>query len=149
MNGDDIVIRECYMGSLENIGFVSICARYKGKWVLCFHKHRQKWEGPGGHVEENEGPLAAAKRELFEETGAIDFDIVPAWDYQALNDDGTLHNNGRWYYVTVREFTQLPEGSEMDCIDFFNELPENFTYDRKKIIKCFNRTEKYASAFYF
>jgi len=136
------------MGSLDNIAFVSLCVKHNDKWVLCFHKGRQKWECAGGHVEENEEPLAAANRELFEETGAVDYDIVPAWDYQALNNDGSLHNNGRWYYVNVRAFAPLPDMSEMVCVDFFDEFPENFTYDRAEIFEYFKRTEKYASAFY-
>lgn len=33
-------------GSLDNIGFVCIETKYKDKWVLCFHKKRQRWGSP-------------------------------------------------------------------------------------------------------
>lgn len=132
-------------GSLDNIGFVAIQTKHKGKWVLCFHKRRQKWECPGGHVENGESPLTAAKRELYEETGAADFDIFPVWDFKALNDDGSLHNNGRTYYANIRAFEKLPSESEMEYIDFFDLIPVNVTYDREDMIKNLKLAEKYAS----
>jgi 8-oxo-dGTP diphosphatase len=135
-------------GSLEDIGFVCIESKYNGKWVLCFHSFRQSWEVPGGHVEKDEMPLAAAKRELYEETGAVDYDIIPVWDFQVFNEDGTLHNNGRTYFANIRSFEKLPECSEMEKVDFFEELPENVTYKREKMIKALERAEKLAMAHY-
>jgi 8-oxo-dGTP diphosphatase len=135
-------------GSLENIGFVCIESKYNDKWVLCFHSRRQKWEVPGGHVELGETPLIAAKRELYEETGAIDFDIIPVWDYQVYNDDGSFINNGRVYYANIRSFEKLPEYSEMEKIGFYETLPMDVTYNREKMIHMLERAEKYASAYY-
>lgn len=39
------------------------------KFLLLFHKKHQKWLPPGGHLEENETPPEAARREVMEETG--------------------------------------------------------------------------------
>lgn len=39
------------------------------KVLLIFHHKLQKWLAPGGHVEANETPAEAAKREVREETG--------------------------------------------------------------------------------
>lgn len=39
------------------------------KVLLIAHKKFRKWLPPGGHVEDNETPPEAAKREVFEETG--------------------------------------------------------------------------------
>ncbi len=50
--------------------FAVIIARTEGKYVFCKHKSRETLEVPGGHREEGETILAAAKRELYEETGA-------------------------------------------------------------------------------
>lgn len=43
--------------------------------LLIYHKKLQKWLPPGGHVEENESPVEAAKREALEETG-LEIEII-------------------------------------------------------------------------
>ena len=125
-------------GEVDDIRFVSIFAKHKGQWVLAFHKKRQKWECPGGHVEEGEEALTAAKRELFEETGAINFIITPLWDYCHVN-------NGRVYFADIETFGQLPD-LDMERIGFFNELPENVTYNRSKMNEDLERVVKYMRA---
>ena len=49
--------------------FAVIVSKSNGKWVFCKHKERDTYEVPGGHRENGETILEAAKRELFEETG--------------------------------------------------------------------------------
>ncbi|MBA2367966.1 MAG: NUDIX domain-containing protein [Candidatus Protochlamydia sp.] len=45
------------------------------KVLLIKHPKFQKWLPPGGHVEPNESPVEAAKREVKEETG-FDIEII-------------------------------------------------------------------------
>lgn len=57
--------------------FAVIIAKTNGKWVFCKHKERDTYEMPGGRREAGETILETAKRELREETGAIDFTLKP------------------------------------------------------------------------
>ncbi|MBQ9765605.1 MAG: histidine phosphatase family protein [Lachnospiraceae bacterium] len=115
--------------TLENMGFVSIFARYQGKWIYCWHKRRQSFERPGGHVESGESALEAAKRELYEESGITDCTFTALCDYEFVWDTGVNSNNGRYYYAEVHSLGEIPE-SEMDRIELFDEVPKNCTYDR-------------------
>lgn len=97
-----------------------IIARHKNKWILCKHKERDTWEFPGGHREEHESILETAKRELFEETGAIEFEIRPVCAY-------SLRRYAMLFYAEVKEIGALPN-LEMEKIGLFDEIPKNLTY---------------------
>lgn len=47
----------------------AVYPRYRGQSLLILHKRLGVWLPPGGECEPDEAPLAAARRELFEETG--------------------------------------------------------------------------------
>jgi len=49
----------------------------------------------GGKIEPGETPLMAAKRELYEESGAVDFKIEPLCDYWAGEVQTKEEGNGR------------------------------------------------------
>jgi ADP-ribose pyrophosphatase len=42
-----------------------------GKALLIFHPFIKQWFQPGGHIDEDEEPIQAAIREVFEETGVV------------------------------------------------------------------------------
>lgn len=136
-----MAVTEYPAGRLDNIGFVSIFTRYQGKWVYCWHKRRESYEHPGGHVEPNETPMEAAKRELFEETGVENCKIIPLWDYEYIWENGEGSNNGRTYYAEVYSLGVLPE-SEMDYIELFDTVPGNYTYNREDELADIEKIEK-------
>jgi 8-oxo-dGTP diphosphatase len=113
------------LNHLKNYKYVVIIAKYQGNWIFCKHKKRNTWETAGGHIESGETPLDAAKRELFEETGAVSFDIKPIFDYWA--EDETSEANGMVFYAEIKELNDLPE-SEMGKVKCFEALPANLTY---------------------
>ena len=55
--------------------YVVVFSRYQGKLLLSRHRSRTTWETQGGHIEPGESPTDAARRELWEESGA--FDTLP------------------------------------------------------------------------
>lgn len=115
--------------TLNNYKYVVVFAQYNGKWIFCKHKERATWETPGGHIENGETPIEAAKRELFEETGAISFDIEPLCDYwiRGVVNGVKLEANGQVYLANVHILGELPE-SEMEKICLLASLPDELTY---------------------
>ncbi|MDO4379223.1 MAG: NUDIX domain-containing protein, partial [Erysipelotrichia bacterium] len=67
--------------------FAVIVSKSNGKWVFCKHKKRTTYEIPGGHREPGEDILETARRELIEETGAIDFDLKPICVYSVVDEN--------------------------------------------------------------
>ena len=69
----------------EKLRFAVIVTKTNGHWVFCKHRERNTLEVPGGHREPGEEILNTAKRELYEETGAIDFTIEPVCVYSVTS----------------------------------------------------------------
>ena len=113
----------------EKLRFAVILTRTDGHWVFCKHRERSTLEIPGGHREPGEGILAAAKRELYEETGALDFSIEPVCVYSVTaprHFDGQ-EVFGMLYYAEVKTFEQELH-SEIEKICIRDELPDAWTY---------------------
>lgn len=109
--------------------FAVIIARHNGKWVFCKHKKRDTWEVPGGHREPGENILNAAKRELYEETGAIDFDLQPICIYSVIapdNFDGA-ETFGKLFFAEIHAFERELH-SEIEKIALMEDFPTNWTY---------------------
>ena len=64
-------------------------------------------------------------RELYEESGISDTELIPVCDYYAYDSEGS--SNGRVYAAVVSRPGQLPD-SEMSRIGLFDTLPELLTY---------------------
>lgn len=111
--------------------FAVIISRSNGKWVFCKHRERDTYEVPGGHREANETILETAKRELQEETGAVDFEIKPICVYSVkgktrINENIDDETFGMLFIANVFSFEEI--NSEIEKIILVDELVDNWTY---------------------
>ena len=111
--------------------FAVIIAKTNGRWVLCKHKERNTYEVPGGHREKNETILETARRELNEETGAVDFSLIPICVYSVkgktrVNEKIGDETFGMLYYADIKSFEEIH--SEIEKIIITDNLDVNWTY---------------------
>ena len=66
--------------------------------------------------------MEAARRELFEETGATEAEIIPVGIYK-------LFDYGLLCFGEVKNLSPIPEGSEIAEIRISETVPDNLTYD--------------------
>lgn len=109
--------------------FAVIVAKSNGKWVFCKHKERDTYECPGGHREAGENIDDAARRELYEETGAIEYTIQPICVYSVTAPDNFngAETFGKLYFADITTF-EAELHSEIEKIELFDELPTKWTY---------------------
>jgi 8-oxo-dGTP diphosphatase len=107
--------------------YAVIIAKHNRQWVLCKHKKRDTYEIPGGKREPKENILTTAKRELYEETGAIKFTIEPFTPYSVIRNHE--ESFGMIFIAEIKTFAKLPI-SEMEKIILFDTLPpiDQWTY---------------------
>lgn len=115
----------------SSLKFAVIISKSVGKWVFCKHRERDTYEIPGGHREDGEAIEETARRELKEETGAVDFEIEPVCVYSVtgknrVNETGE-ETYGMLYYAEINTF-EHDLHSEMEKVVLFDTLPADWTY---------------------
>lgn len=108
--------------------FAVIVTKTEDKWVFCKHRERDTLECPGGHREPCEDIYYTAERELYEETGATDFDIKPLCVY-CVCDEGECSDAsyGMLCFAQVKAFEKELH-SEIEKIVVTQSPPQNWTY---------------------
>jgi len=101
--------------------------RHNQDFLLVYHRQRQTWELPGGHIESGESARDCAIRELFEETGQR----VDPLEFRAVLKYRSESEN-RFYYGTLFSgelFSPIPfrENEEISQITYWNGA-ENIGY---------------------
>jgi ADP-ribose pyrophosphatase len=118
-----VELRETPAGRREVVlhpGAVAILAPRDGR-ILLVRQMRDGagcplWEIPAGVLEPGERPLAAAKRELMEETGLT----AETWRYLGLLYPTPGHSNERIFLFLAVGVRGTPTaGSEVDAVGFF------------------------------
>ena len=115
----------------ELLKYAVIISKTTGKWIFCKHKERDTYEVPGGRRELGENIFDTAKRELREETGAVEFDIKPICVYSVkgktrVNENAEDESFGMLFVADVFSFEELH--SEIEKILITDTLVEDWTY---------------------
>lgn len=104
--------------------YAVIAAQHGGKWIFVKQKARTTWEIPGGRNEQGESIAQTAQRELYEETGALQFVLTEVCDYSVTRGETTY---GRLFFADIQQMGPLPE-SEISEVLLQEELPRELTY---------------------
>ena len=126
--------------------FAVIMAKFNGKWIYVKHKKRKTLEIPGGHREPNENIIDTASRELFEETGAKEFNLTPVCIYSVESDETVDYTEsfGALFYSEVETLDKLPD-FEINEIKLLDDIPDDLTYSliqpflHKKVLEFINK----------
>lgn len=81
----------------NEIKYVVMIAEYSNQLIIIRNKQRLLWELPGGKKEQYEDLIQAASRELYEETGATQFELTPFAVYLMNGSYGMM------FFVKVNE----------------------------------------------
>lgn len=109
-----------YCEEKEYTRVVCVC-KYKDKFVFSYNKKRNGWEIPGGHIEQGETWQDAAKREMYEETGATKIKLEPVCVYK-------ISTFALLCYCEILELEELSQEYEMSKIMLSDGLPDNLTF---------------------
>lgn len=105
----------------EKLKYVVVISKYRNELILIRNKNHDIWELPGGKIEQGELIMRAASRELYEETGAVVFEISPIAIY-SMND-----SFGMVFYAEVEELVELPKYEIAEVI-LKKLLPDGLKY---------------------
>lgn len=106
--------------------YVIIGARFNGQWVFVKNRKRGTYEMPAGHIDKGESDLAAAGRELMEETGALKFSMECINTY-SVEQDGS-RKTGKLFYANILEIGEIEDKDEIEDRSYASDLPDNLTF---------------------
>jgi len=108
-----------------HLEYAVILALHKGQWLFVKHCLRDTWELPGGHRKPGENILQTAHRELFEETGAREYQLAPISGYSVST--ASRKSYGLLCFASIDELGPLPD-SEIERTRTFTGIPDALTY---------------------
>ena len=120
-------------------GFVVVYHAEDGDRFLVVRQHAN-WSLPKGHIEEGEDPLTCARRELFEETGITDIEIVPNisfYEEYMFDRNGVATKKENIYFLCFvkHEDTRPQEGEILECrFVSYEEAMDLFVFENPKRI---------------
>ncbi|ARK31802.1 RNA deprotection pyrophosphohydrolase [Halalkalibacter krulwichiae] len=109
-------------GFTEHPKHVWVICKYEDKWLLTDHSKRGL-EFPGGKVEEGETLIEAAKREVWEETGARIKSLHWIGQYEVTCDSSSFHK--AIYFAEIVSIEEKLHYLETAGPTLLNSLPAN------------------------
>lgn len=111
---------------LSNFDGSLVILFYNDNYVMTYHPKRNGWEFPAGRREGDETPEECAKRETFEETGAILKTLQPIGIYIIKGEEKAFKTV--IFVGRVERFEPKPHWSETNLVKLFDKLPEKVSY---------------------
>lgn len=114
--------------------YAVIVTSYQDQWVFVRQKTRLTYELPAGRRETAESIEETARRELWEETGALEYILRPVCAFHVgeqyvsadqLNDQTPC---GMLYTAQVTRFGDIPAASEISEKIICSQFPEPLSY---------------------
>jgi bis(5'-nucleosidyl)-tetraphosphatase len=129
----------------ESYGIIPVIRNGSEFLFLLVHQTAGHWGFPKGHKEKDESPMVAAKRELSEETGIEDCEILdplPIVEHYRFEKDATITEKTVSYFLGIvdNQATEVPqefksEVSEMKWFSYPQAL-ETLTFkEAKEVLK--------------
>ncbi|MFH1306882.1 MAG: NUDIX domain-containing protein [Candidatus Micrarchaeota archaeon] len=84
----------------HSAGFVLFRQVEENRYFLLMHYKAGHWDFPKGHVEEGESEIEAARRELAEETGIGEAEVVDGFKYEYEYEFGNRNGKPKSKKVT-------------------------------------------------
>lgn len=139
----------------ESFGVIPVFKKEDGGFLFCVVQHQGQHYGfPKGHANPGESQEMTAKRELAEETGLMDVNIVAGEVFDQAYQfeyEGILHDKTVSYFIgfVLSTATTIPEEFKKEISDMkwlpYKETREILTHDDTKII--LDRVSEYLKEF--
>ena len=128
----------------QSFGVAAVFKQSDGDFLFCLVQHQGEHYGfPKGHPNPGETPLETARRELEEETGLVDVEIIPElyFDHSYMFEkDGVTYDKSVRYFLgyVSNTNTVIPDDFKHEISEIkwlpYKEVRKMITYENAKLL---------------